>query len=153
MSQVLTAPSVRRLAKEHEIDLEDVTPSGPGNRLLKQDLLDYIRVQAEHKMQSAAHGPAVVETATPSDGKSSEVVKAAYLEYDTEVPLTGRTSISGFARNLKCVFSLCVQCVAMQKMMVKSMNAALQIPHFGYADEVNGPSIVARSWSLTSLCD
>lgn len=26
--------------------------------------------------------------------------------------------------------------VAIQKLMVKSMNAALKIPHFGYADEV-----------------
>eukprot|EP00644_Phytophthora_capsici_P010393 jgi/Phyca11/548717/estExt2_Genewise1Plus.C_PHYCAscaffold_300023 len=65
--KILTSPSVRRLAMEHSIDLHDVEGTGPQGRILKGDLLEYIR-----------------------------------------------------------------------KMMVKSMNAALNIPHFGYADEARG---------------
>ncbi|KAG6597792.1 Lipoamide acyltransferase component of branched-chain alpha-keto acid dehydrogenase complex [Phytophthora cinnamomi] len=106
----LTSPSVRRLAKEHNIDLHDVEGTGPQGRILKGDLLEYIKAVAAQPPQPATSaGQKAAATPPPAvDGTN-----ATYLQQDTVMPLT-----------------------PIQKMMVKSMNAALQIPHFGYADEI-----------------
>lgn len=42
---------------------------------------------------------------------------------------------------------------AIQKMMVKSMNAALQIPHFGYADEVQMDALHQLRQELKPLAE
>ncbi|KAI9989649.1 hypothetical protein PInf_019934 [Phytophthora infestans] len=100
------APIPRRAP--HPIDLHDVEGTGPQGRILKGDLLEYIRMLATQPSTSSVSQST---TATPPpvvDGSN-----ATYLQQDTVVPLT-----------------------PIQKMMVKSMNAALQIPHFGYADEI-----------------
>ncbi|KAG1710905.1 hypothetical protein DVH05_013627 [Phytophthora capsici] len=107
--KILTSPSVRRLAMEHSIDLHDVEGTGPQGRILKGDLLEYIRVLAAQPSKAAQ--PA--QTATAVELPAVDGTNATYLQQDTVVPLT-----------------------PIQKMMVKSMNAALNIPHFGYADEV-----------------
>lgn len=41
----------------------------------------------------------------------------------------------------------------MQKMMVKSMNAALQVPHFGYADEVEMDALYQLRLDLKPLAE
>lgn len=41
----------------------------------------------------------------------------------------------------------------MQKMMVKSMNAALQVPHFGYADEVQMDALYQLRQDLKPLAE
>ncbi|KAG7400057.1 hypothetical protein PHYBOEH_007125 [Phytophthora boehmeriae] len=107
--KLLTSPSVRRLAREHSIDLYDIEGTGPQGRILKEDLLEYIKVLA--KQPALTEVKAQVTTAKVAS--VTDVPRAAYLQQDTVVPLT-----------------------PIQKMMVKSMNAALQVPHFGYADEI-----------------
>ncbi|OWZ21499.1 Lipoamide acyltransferase component of branched-chain alpha-keto acid dehydrogenase complex [Phytophthora megakarya] len=124
--KLLTSPSVRRLAKEHNIDLHDVDGTGPQGRILKGDLLEYIRVLAAQPPQAAAPaGQTVAATQLPVEGTN-----ATYLQQDTVVPLT-----------------------PIQKMMVKSMNAALQIPHFGYADEIRMDALYELRKELKPLAE
>jgi pyruvate/2-oxoglutarate dehydrogenase complex dihydrolipoamide acyltransferase (E2) component len=85
--QILTTPSVRRLAKEHSIDLEDVPASGPGDRILKSDVLEYIRMQASSPPTEQTTAESVAPSAQITVESTSKPV-AQYLEADTEVSLT-----------------------------------------------------------------
>ncbi|KAE9355595.1 Lipoamide acyltransferase component of branched-chain alpha-keto acid dehydrogenase complex [Phytophthora fragariae] len=125
--KLLTSPSVRRLAKEHNIDLHDVEGTGPQGRILKGDLLEYIKVlAAQPPTPATAGGQKNANTPPPAvDGSN-----ATYLQQDTVVPLT-----------------------PIQKMMVKSMNAALQIPHFGYADEIRMDALYDLRKELKPLAE
>lgn len=74
---------MRRLAKEHNIDLQDVVGTGPQNRILKEDLLEHIRYESSKPTPSIAtveEAEAVV-AATPKPGTS-------YLAQDTITPLS-----------------------------------------------------------------
>ncbi|KAL3671549.1 hypothetical protein V7S43_003466 [Phytophthora oleae] len=125
--KLLTSPSVRRLAKEHNIDLHDVEGTGPQGRILKGDLLEYIRVVAAQPSKPVQ--PAG-QTATAVQPPAVDGTNATYLQQDTVVPLT-----------------------PIQKMMVKSMNAALNVPHFGYADEIRMDALYDLRKELKPLAE
>ncbi|EGZ15833.1 hypothetical protein PHYSODRAFT_334040 [Phytophthora sojae] len=124
----LTSPSVRRLAKEHNIDLHDVEGTGPQGRILKGDLLEYIRVLAAQPSKPATSGGQKAAATTPPPAVDGS--NAVYLQQDTVVPLT-----------------------PIQKMMAKSMNAALQVPHFGYADEIRMDALYDLRKELKPLAE
>jgi len=50
-SKVLSAPAVRKIARENDIDLGDVVASGKNGRVLKEDVLDYLANGASSKPQ------------------------------------------------------------------------------------------------------
>ncbi|CAI5740154.1 unnamed protein product [Hyaloperonospora brassicae] len=126
--KVLTSPSVRRLAMEHRIDLQDVEGTGPQGRILKGDLLDYIRLLAtQSRGAETAGGPP--EAAVPSL-PLEKGFPSTYVEQDTVVLLS-----------------------PIQKMMTKSMNAALRIPHFGYGDEVQMDALYELRKELRPLAE
>lgn len=110
------------MSKEHNIDLSTVQGTGPAGRILKGDLLKIIRSAAagEAVEQQPASEPErqPITTSTEDDDAVPVPVSnqpvSTYLGQDTVVPIRG-----------------------IQRMMVKSMNEALKIPHFGYADEVS----------------
>ena len=112
--KVLTTPSVRRLAKEHQIDLEDVVGTGKDGRLLKSDLLDLIKSQAQ-TVTETTRAQTRQDSKNDNDSNSkARPQRPSYLDEDTVVPIQG-----------------------LQRIMVKTMNASMTIPHFGYADEVD----------------
>lgn len=77
--KVLTTPAVRKIAKENNVNLSLVPGSGPKNRILKEDILNYIKDPA------AAKSPAPAASAiTPSSSSS-----AAEVAEDTRVPIRG----------------------------------------------------------------
>ncbi|KAG9415966.1 hypothetical protein AC1031_000357 [Aphanomyces cochlioides] len=107
--KVLTTPSVRRLAREHNIDLDDIPVEG--DRILKGDILNYIAQISESKYQ-----PPVEETPDATSSATTSSSSSSSFQFLTE--------------------SQTIPVNPIQKMMVKSMNAALKVPHFGYADEI-----------------
>ncbi|TPX71442.1 dihydrolipoyllysine-residue (2-methylpropanoyl)transferase [Spizellomyces sp. 'palustris'] len=101
---LLATPAVRRIAREHNIDLVKVAGTGPNGRVLKGDILAFV---------SGTGTPASVpsQPAAPTTQKKPPPVIAP--AEDRIVPLG-----------------------PIQKAMFKSMTRSLQIPHFGFSDEI-----------------
>lgn len=53
-SFIVAAPSVRKFAREHQVNLEEVTPSGPNGKILKEDIEAVIKRRKNqlHEMES-----------------------------------------------------------------------------------------------------
>jgi 2-oxoisovalerate dehydrogenase E2 component (dihydrolipoyl transacylase) len=106
-NKVLTTPSVRKIAKENNIDLSHITPTGPKGRITKEDVLLFI--QGKSKPASAV---TVAKQNSPSSSVSCGSSKSVSLD-DRKVPIRG-----------------------VQRLMVKSMTAANQVPHLTYCEEI-----------------
>lgn len=67
------SPSARRLAEEKQIDLSDVTPSGPGGRITKGDVLLVLESSQDRVVEPDASEPDKAE----SDGKTDPETSAS----------------------------------------------------------------------------
>jgi len=72
--RVKASPAAKRIAKEKNINLELVTPSGPGGRILEKDIRNYIEEQetAKEVTEYVQEGPAEV---IPLEGIREAVAK------------------------------------------------------------------------------
>jgi len=61
-SDVRSSPLVRKLAREHNVDLNQLHGTGTGGRVTKQDVLDFV----EHHTSAPAPGPASRSAAAPA---------------------------------------------------------------------------------------
>ena len=111
----LATPAVRKLGMEHNLDISTLIGSGPKGRVLKSDVLTFLRENG-HLASESVHleqeGPA---SHTP--GVLAEEMKpatSAYSEEDQVVTLKGYN-----------------------RLMIQTMSASLNIPHMGYTDEFN----------------
>jgi 2-oxoisovalerate dehydrogenase E2 component (dihydrolipoyl transacylase) len=105
------SPAVRKLGKEHQLDLTVIHPSGPNGRLLKADVVTYLKEQGRWKGGDEAASLASSAPLT-SPSAVSDAVPHDHGE-DTIVQLKGY-----------------------HRLMMQSMTAALQIPHMGFGDEL-----------------
>ena len=62
----LLSPVVRRLVAEHNIDVDLIKGSGPGGRITRDDVLDYIDKVATRAPQAAPAAPAPAPAAAPA---------------------------------------------------------------------------------------
>ncbi|KAI7809596.1 putative lipoamide acyltransferase component of branched-chain alpha-keto acid dehydrogenase complex [Triplophysa rosa] len=131
-------PAVRRLAIENNIKLSEIVGTGKDSRILKEDILNFIAKQTgailPYEVQKTP-APAVSTTDTPSKEKKPVMAPPAiprpiFTGKDRTEPLNG-----------------------FQKVMVKTMSAALKIPHFGYCDEVDLTELVRLRSELKGLAE
>ncbi|MDT8379313.1 MAG: 2-oxoglutarate dehydrogenase complex dihydrolipoyllysine-residue succinyltransferase [Desulfotignum sp.] len=71
------SPSARRLAEEKQVDLADVTPSGPGGRITKGDVLLFLESSGDRADEQDTPAPAKAEPDKPAPAKT-----------DTDEPVT-----------------------------------------------------------------
>lgn len=116
--KVITTPSVRRIAKENNVDLSKVHPTGKGGRILKGDVLEFLNLI-----------PKGTQKPHPSL-KESKVD-----EYLIPPPLTHRTTTSPLEHKV-------VPLKGVPKVMFKSMTEALKIPHFMYSEDIDMTKLV-----------
>ncbi|GAA6226277.1 lipoamide acyltransferase component of branched-chain alpha-keto acid dehydrogenase complex, mitochondrial [Lates japonicus] len=135
-------PAVRRLAMENNIKLSEVVGTGKDGRILKEDILNFLAKQTGailpptpfQEIQTPAPAPAPAATrpmSTPAVTKPPPTTpKPVFTGKDVTEPLKG-----------------------FHKAMVKTMSAALKIPHFGYCDEVDLSRLVALRAELRSVAE
>jgi len=61
-SDIRSSPLVRKLAREHNVDLAKVNGTGTGGRVTKQDILDFV----EHRTAAPVEAPAPRQAPTPA---------------------------------------------------------------------------------------
>lgn len=68
-SDIRSSPLVRKLAREHNVDLAKVNGTGTGGRVTKQDVLDFVEHRAAAPVAAPAprHTPTPVPVAIPGD--------------------------------------------------------------------------------------
>lgn len=126
-------PAVRRLAMENNIKLSEVVGTGRDGRILKEDILNYLAKQTGAILPPAPPLAPPPAQATPLAARPATMAPPA-----TPTPVfTGKDvtePIKGF-----------------QKAMVRTMTAAMKIPHFGYCDQVDLSRLVTLRSELQPL--
>jgi 2-oxoisovalerate dehydrogenase E2 component (dihydrolipoyl transacylase) len=110
---LLTSPAVRKLAREHNLDLNTVHGTGPSGRILKSDVLAHLE---ERKLDH--HHTTTPTTTSGTTGPASAAprssLSAANYDDDDEI-----VQLRGYSR-----------------LMFQTMTAALQTPHMCFGDEI-----------------
>jgi 2-oxoglutarate dehydrogenase E2 component (dihydrolipoamide succinyltransferase) len=65
-SDVRSSPLVRKLAREHSVDLAKVNGTGTGGRVTKQDILDFVERGKSAPVAAPATAPVTAPTAAPA---------------------------------------------------------------------------------------
>lgn len=128
---VLTTPAVRKIAKENSIDLHRLQGTGPKGRILKEDVLNYIKNGG--KSSQAVNLP----TSSPTPSQPESISSSPQSTAGPKIP--GAKTV--------------VPIRGIQRIMVKSMTASLQIPHLGYCEEVVMDSLIGLRKQLKHALD
>jgi len=130
--EVLTTPAVRKLAKENGVDLALVVATGPKGRIIKTDVSSFVE---------NARSPAA-DIATPV---AAPVAPSAPLLAGASVlPLRGGGGVAQASNTV-------VPISGIQRIMVRSMNESLKIPHFTFSEEVVMDSLAELRGPLNAL--
>ncbi|KAJ0065553.1 hypothetical protein NL108_013472, partial [Boleophthalmus pectinirostris] len=132
-------PAVRRLAMENNIKLSEVVGTGKDGRILKEDILNYLS-----KQTGAILPPAPIQEIQPPPPAPAAMATKPQIPMATKpIPAMPKPVFSGkdVTEPLK----------GFHKAMVKTMTAALKIPHFGYCDEVDLSRLVTLRKELQTF--
>ncbi|XP_053549708.1 LOW QUALITY PROTEIN: lipoamide acyltransferase component of branched-chain alpha-keto acid dehydrogenase complex, mitochondrial [Bombina bombina] len=137
--KTLATPAVRRLAMENNIKLSEVVGSGRDGRILKEDILSFLAKQTGAILPPSPQieitpPPPQAEVHTPYEKlpsiHASLTKPAVFTGKDVTEPLKG-----------------------FHRAMVKTMSAALKIPHFGYCDELDITRLVQLREELKPVAE
>lgn len=127
-------PAVRKLAKEYDIDLASIQPTGPKGRVTKEDVLLFVQKGNKSRVP--------LNFAPPSVSDEKPFVSKAASSHNDSVASSPRPSGAGDQK---------VPIRGVQRLMVKSMTAALQVQHLTYCEEVVFDNIKTLRGELKSI--
>ncbi|KAF2289154.1 hypothetical protein GH714_029138 [Hevea brasiliensis] len=117
---VLSTPAVRLLAKQYNINLNDVHGTGKDGRILKEDLLKY---GIQKGIIEDSSGTVKADSGNQFLGEKE---KYSYASAEVGQPHEDKiVPLRGF-----------------QRTMVKTMSMAAKVPHFHYVEEINCNALV-----------
>lgn len=125
-SKILTTPAVRRLAAEHNINLNHIAGTGRDGRVLKEDILNHINSAGQQQRQQEA-----AESPTPVTKVAAASSPAVSGSMSTQKPPAKATP----ADRVEAIKGI-------TKSMFKTMTASLSVPHFGLSEEINLTQLV-----------
>uniref|UniRef100_A0A8D0LB85 Dihydrolipoamide acetyltransferase component of pyruvate dehydrogenase complex n=1 Tax=Sphenodon punctatus TaxID=8508 RepID=A0A8D0LB85_SPHPU len=123
--KTLATPAVRRLAMENNIKLSEVVGTGKDNRILKEDILNYLAKQTGAILPPSPK----LEIIPPLPESETAPAKPKDKAPKIPIPISRPIVFSGKDKTEALT--------GFHKVMVKTMTAALKIPHFGYCDEID----------------
>ena len=116
--KVLASPAVRRIAREHNIDLSDVSGSGKKGRILKSDVIALSKTQPENSGATSSQNNASNTQTAPTQSAASTSFEKGGVRVE---------KVRGI-----------------QAAMAKQMSASVYtIPHFTVSDEVVMDNLMA----------
>ena len=127
LGRALASPAVRRLAREHNVLLNDVSATGAKGRVLKQDVLSAIagNGQADKQASKSSNNASDNQAESPSSKQSASMLSDVNSHDKVE-------SIKGIR-------------LAMAKQMMASVST---IPHFSVSDELRLDNLMTLRTSL-----
>ena len=126
-AKVLSSPAVRKLGKEHGIDISTIQGSGPNGRVLKADVLNLIH---------------------PGGGASS--LDAGSISTNTS--FTTVNTLNHTSQHVSTQDYDILPIRGYHRLMVKSMTSSLSVPHMVYTDEINVTSLQEIRSQLKPMC-
>eukprot|EP01039_Chlorochromonas_danica_P002557 gene2557-2798_t len=127
-------PAVRKLAKEYDINLASIQPTGPKGRVTKEDVLLFVQKGNKSRVP--------LNFAPPSVSDEKPFVSKAASSNNDSVASSPRLAGAGDQK---------VPIRGVQRLMVKSMTAALQVQHLTYCEEVVFDNIKTLRSELKSI--
>lgn len=137
--KTLATPAVRRLAMENNIKLSEVIGTGKDNRILKEDILSFLA------KQTGAILPPSPKAEIIAPLSKSETVPTAPKDKARKIPIPISRPVVFSGKDKTEPIT------GFHKAMVKTMSAALKIPHFGYCDEIDLTHLVQLREELKPL--
>ena len=170
-SDVRSSPLVRKLAREHNVDLARVSGTGTGGRVTKQDVLDFVEhrtsvpVAAPASRQASAPAPAVIPGDLVPMSQMRKIIAqrmiesrrtSAHVHCMFEVDMTRIVNLrnklkKGFeqrygARLTFMPFFVRAAIIALQQYPI--VNSSLEADSVRYHKHVNAGIAVALDWGL-----
>jgi pyruvate dehydrogenase E2 component (dihydrolipoamide acetyltransferase) len=170
-SDVRSSPLVRKLAREHNVDLAKVNGTGTGGRVTKQDVLNFVEnrtvapVAAPASRQTSAPAPAVIPGDLVPMSNMRKIIAqrmiesrrtSAHVHCMFEVDMTRIVNLrnklkNGFeqrygARLTFMPFFVRGAIIALQQYPI--VNSSLEGDSIGYHKHVNAGIAVALDWGL-----
>nr|XP_057928692.1 lipoamide acyltransferase component of branched-chain alpha-keto acid dehydrogenase complex, mitochondrial [Doryrhamphus excisus] len=135
-------PAVRRLAMENNIKLSEVVGTGRDGRILKEDILNFLAKQTGAILPPTPFQEIQTPSPTPPIAPAGPARTSAALKAQ---PATSKPVFTGkdVTEPLK----------GFHKAMMKTMTAALKIPHFGYCEEVDVSRLAALRTELKAVAE
>ena len=115
----LATPAVRKLGMEYNLDLSTIVGSGPQGRVLKNDVLTFLRESGRLNTEPEQLQDNSMAS-SPSGVAEKNIPAASAHRHEDEV-----VTLKGFNR-----------------LMIQTMTASLAIPHMGYTDEFDLTKLV-----------
>ncbi|XP_075688338.1 lipoamide acyltransferase component of branched-chain alpha-keto acid dehydrogenase complex, mitochondrial [Rhinoderma darwinii] len=139
--KTLATPAVRRLAMENNIKLSEVVGSGRDGRILKEDILNFLAKQTGAILPPSPQ----MEIIPPPPRK--DLSKPPLKDKAPSIPVSFTQPITFSGKDVTEPLK------GFHKAMMKTMTAALKIPHFGYCDEVDMTRLVQLREELKSMAE
>ena len=130
-SKVLTTPAVRKMAREHELDLATITGTGKHGRVLKEDILGYLSQNSDVAIPTPEIAVTAEDRVEPIKGvrkimaerMSAAVATIPHFTYVDEMDVT---DLMQFRQSLKDTYASDDLKITLMPLFIKALSLAVK---------------------------